>query len=654
MRWLHSLDRPGDPCSSIPAPARAVLLDSAPGSRSSSHSRLSSSNSTAHRAVSPATSPAVRAASPGAPFQRQPSRLSAVPPKNAPPRPAVRPPTSSFRIGKGTVPASVAVSRSNSEDRGVDKGKGKEQENAVGPESADCSSASTGSALSPGTSVSTPPSPLPVSTDPSVARSEKADTSRASPPVAAGSPTAVSPARQASSTSSASSSNGSSLHQSSSTRTSLSSAGSPLPDSLAPPSAKPESSRADVPKPAVVRGGVLKGKETLKKEKKKEDRAKNRVAVVTESESDDSALVSPPTASSSTLPTIKEPSRSPLPPKPQQSPIPAPALATAPPSPVVRPPTVSGQASAKGIQLPSFTKRASISGLRDEAEPESSSATAKKRRKLLNNVGVDDTTSGQEPRDRSVSGGSPKPPPSRAPTPASPKLPSAPSSAATHTSTSSAAAGKKRLRRENWNYSSSSDDDGDVPKAPAVVADAKGREREKKHRRTTGSSIRSGSEAEDVGAARGRAQARVPVHLQPVDLRSRSVGSPLRASVVVVSRPVATSAAVPTSAPASVAPSPNPGAPAPAPPAKVKSGPPSEYCITDAAMYETYRTRFEDGYKPYAELHARLMRERDVVLHGGKEEFDIDEVEKLVKRSGRERAALLGIKEAIAEWNSRV
>ncbi|KAJ8293020.1 hypothetical protein OF846_003736 [Rhodotorula toruloides] len=227
---------------------RAVLLDAVPSTsknRSASHSRLLHSTSSRPHTPLPSSAPASRTASPSS-TTRQPSRLTAVPPKTPhPPGPA---PSSTFRIGKGTVPSSIAVSRSSSSSSsGV---------------SVSLASIANGTAPSP---------PRPAA--------PSASTSLPLPP---------SPQRQTSTSSTASSSSSEvSLLQ----KTIASGASATSPESLpiAETAAKADKGKAGATeepetkveeKPAApVRaggGGVLKGKESLKKEKRREERAKDR------------------------------------------------------------------------------------------------------------------------------------------------------------------------------------------------------------------------------------------------------------------------------------------------------------------------------------------------------------------------------------------
>ncbi|BGP34075.1 hypothetical protein JCM10296v2_005890 [Rhodotorula toruloides] len=227
---------------------RAVLLDSAPStskSRSASHSRLLPSSSSRPHTPLPSSAPASRTASPSS-TPRQPSRLTAVPPK--PPHPPGPAPSSTFRIGKGIVPSSIALSRSSSSSSS----------------GASVSLASIANGTAP-----SPPRPA----------APSASTSLPLPP---------SPQRQTSTSSTASSSSSEvSLLQ----KTIASGASATSPESLplAETVAKAdkgkvvatEESEAKVEeKPAApVRaggGGVLKGKESLKKEKRREERAKDR------------------------------------------------------------------------------------------------------------------------------------------------------------------------------------------------------------------------------------------------------------------------------------------------------------------------------------------------------------------------------------------
>ncbi|KAL8284146.1 hypothetical protein RQP46_004895 [Phenoliferia psychrophenolica] len=530
----------------------------------------------------------------------------------------------SFRIGKGTVPASLSMSRGNSSEGKADDSHPQQHD----------SGASTGPAPSPATSVSTPPSPAVSAVD---ARLKPAPGASASPPAA----------RQASSSSSSTSSSGSSsVHQSSSTFTSQSSGRSPLivpsappkPD-LPPPPHKP-SSVAAAAGAAVARGGVMKGKETLKKEKKKEERAKGRTVstpIITASDDEEEEPL--------TQTTLAPPPSSKKPQSGSPKATHEASLAALPKSPVSAATQLPG-ALPKSVQLPSFTKRASTTDLRDESE--AAAAANKKRRKLLGGAGDDDSGSR-----------------SRAPTPGgSPRQ----SSSGMHKSTSSASLSsangpKKRARKEERWYSSSDEDEDDREPGRLSAPGSKDLDRDKKRRRSSignggagaAASGRSGSEAEDGAAStsRGRPATRVPSHLQPVDPKHKT-GSPLRPSIVVVSRPIATPTPPPPPPTGSTS-----SADAHPPSKKSTVAPPpattpaSEYHIADAATYEVYKTRFEDAYGPYADLHKRLVRERDECVAGGREEFDVDEVDKLVKRIGKERAALAGIQDAIADWARR-
>lgn len=229
----------------------AVLLDSAPSTtknRSASHSRLLASTSSRPHTPIPSSAPGSRTASPSS-TPRQPSRLTAVPPK--PPHPPGPAPSSTFRIGKGSVPNSIALSRSSS-------------------------SSSSGASVSLASIVNgTAPSPP----DPAASSA-----STAVPPPAE-------PQRQASTSSTASSSSSEvSLLQ----KTIASGASATSPESLplAETAAKVDKGKAVAvaeelmakgeEKPAApVRaggGGVLKGKESLKKEKRREERAKDRTS----------------------------------------------------------------------------------------------------------------------------------------------------------------------------------------------------------------------------------------------------------------------------------------------------------------------------------------------------------------------------------------
>ncbi|KPV73642.1 uncharacterized protein RHOBADRAFT_45603 [Rhodotorula graminis WP1] len=219
---------------------RAVLLDSAPTklhARSLSHNRPSRPHAPLG---GPASAPSSRTASPAS-TGRQPSRLTAVPPK---------PPTSSsFRIGKGTVPSSIALARGASSSS---------------------SSGTGGGAASP----------------PRVAAASTAV------PDAVGAPVA---ARQDSASSSTSSSSETSLLQKTSGASVTSPESLTLGDTTkaaAPPRADdkgldPSPAAATAAKSAVrAGGGLMKGKETLKKEKRRDERAKERGSVPAKRSSD--------------------------------------------------------------------------------------------------------------------------------------------------------------------------------------------------------------------------------------------------------------------------------------------------------------------------------------------------------------------------------
>ncbi|KAK4705819.1 hypothetical protein P7C70_g389, partial [Phenoliferia sp. Uapishka_3] len=596
---------------------RAVLLDSAPKSgRASSHTRPLSSSSSAKRTLSPAGSAGSRAPSPA---QRPPSRLSAVPVKNVPRPSAVRPPTSSFRIGKGTVPASLSMSRSNSNE---DKGSGAEG----GTPAESAGTTSTGPGLSPATSVSTPPSPAVTAVEVHSAKPNDAPLAASAPGYPAGRQTS------SSSSSTSSQSHDSSLHQSSSTVTSQSShrstnhvsAVAPLP-----PAPIPTTKLEPPKKAAVARGGVMKGKDTLKKEKRTEERAKGRVLsapIIRDSDDEDAAGSSTSTSKQSSLPSLKAAkSISSL--AAPKSPVSAAPPALAPPS----------RALPKAVQLPSFTKRASTTDLRGEPESGNTTAADKKRRKLLNGAAGDDDGHSSKSKSRS---------------------PSIPGVSKTSASSDRSAAGgsssstKKRPRREERWYSSSDEDEVVPPRDSSTKnTTSVNKDREKRLKIDPYSSARSGSEAED---ARGRAPVRVPSHLKPQESRSK-VGSPLRPNIVVVSRPVATPAVPPSAPPPAPAPvsstvaDPPPAAPAPTATKKASILPP-EYQVPDLATYDSQRAKFEALYKSYSDLHKTLMSERDVCINGGRPNFDVDEVEKLVKRIERERNVLKSIKEGLVEW----
>ncbi|GAA5891186.1 hypothetical protein JCM8208_002532 [Rhodotorula glutinis] len=224
---------------------RAVLLDSAPAklhARSLSHNRPSRPHTPLG---GPASAPSSRTASPASTV-RQPSRLTAVPPK---------PPTSSsFRIGKGTVPSSIALSRGTS------------------------SSSSSGT----GGGAASPPRVAALA-----AASDVVD--------------APATARQDSASSSASSSSETSLLQKTSGASVTSPESLTLGDTTKaaqaerddkPVAATPRAGDKDVPAagaakgPVRAGGGLMKGKETLKKEKKREERAKGRGSVPAKRSSD--------------------------------------------------------------------------------------------------------------------------------------------------------------------------------------------------------------------------------------------------------------------------------------------------------------------------------------------------------------------------------
>lgn len=227
-------------------PDRAVLLDSVPAkahSRSASHNRPTRPHTPLG---GPASAPTSRTASPASTV-RQPSRLTAVPPK---------PPTgSTFRIGKGTVPSSIALSRGAS------------------------SSSSSGTG---GGGAASPP--------------------RAEAVAAAGASAAPAAARQDSATSSVSSSSETSLLQKASGASVTSPESLPLvevtKDKPAPLQTdapkgpgngldEPEAASATARKsPVRAGGGLMKGKETLKKEKRREERAKERASAPTKRPSD--------------------------------------------------------------------------------------------------------------------------------------------------------------------------------------------------------------------------------------------------------------------------------------------------------------------------------------------------------------------------------
>ncbi|GAA6046947.1 hypothetical protein JCM3770_003444 [Rhodotorula araucariae] len=209
---------------------RAVLLDSAPSKAFSRSSSLNRSVSRAHTplSVGPSSAPTSRTASPVT-ATRQPSRLTAVPPK---------PPTgSTFRIGKGAVPASIALSRGTS------------------------SSSSSGT----GGGAGSPPRPAPA-------------------PESAAENAVPAAARQdstSSTSSGATSSEASLLHKtrgaSVTSPESLTLAEAVKPAPLLPPRTEGRAPEAAITKsPVRAGGGLMKGKETLKKGKRRDERVRDR------------------------------------------------------------------------------------------------------------------------------------------------------------------------------------------------------------------------------------------------------------------------------------------------------------------------------------------------------------------------------------------
>ncbi|KAI5480048.1 hypothetical protein MNV49_002013 [Pseudohyphozyma bogoriensis] len=567
---------------------RAVLLDSAPNSRASSHTRSPSLNG--GRNLSPAGTGS-RNPSPAAPFHRPPSRLSAVPPKptastsSAKLPVPVKPPTSSFRIGKGAVPASM--SRSSSKDKKEQEDNRKAGTSPSGGESPENGGVSTGPAPSPSTSVSTPPSPaIPLITT----KPDDVDAPLSAPPppapstaASAKSPEAVSPARQDSASSSSNDSTDSLLKSSTSTRTSLSSAGSPgaleaIAEALVPEVKKQQ-----------PRGGIMKGKETLKREKKKEERSKSKVlskATIDTSDEEEGEIESAPRVEP---PAPRKPASSP--PTTTKSAIPTITRSPVAPTPALPP------------------KR--TSDVYDD-EASTSSSAAKKKRKLLNNLGGDDDDSHRGRSSSASRAGSQEV--SRAPTPRGASMAKSQSEASAASGTS-----KKRGRTTEAWYSSSEDESESLPTArpkPVII------KRDKKAR--TSSVGAGGSDIEVRGRSLMGAAA---LHLQN---QKGAAGSPLRAS--------------------SVAEEPSKSAS----PSLVPSAAKSLYFIDSRTTYERRKKDFMEAYTPYSELHARLMREKEVMVSGqGREEFEVDEVEKLVKRLEKQREALEGIRLAIEEYLSK-
>ncbi|GAA5854634.1 hypothetical protein JCM9279_001128 [Rhodotorula babjevae] len=229
---------------------RAVLLESAPAklhARSVSHTRPSRPHAPLG---GPASAPSSRTASPASTV-RQPSRLTAVPPK---------PPTSSsFRIGKGAVPSSIALSRGTSSSSSSGTGGGAASPPRAAAPAADAvgsTAAARQDSASSSSSSSSEKSLLQKASGASVTSPESlalADSSKAQAGERDDKPAAASPPSR------------------------------PGDKALEPPPAT-----APAPAKGAVRagGGLMKGKETLKKEKRRDERAKERGSVPAKRSSD--------------------------------------------------------------------------------------------------------------------------------------------------------------------------------------------------------------------------------------------------------------------------------------------------------------------------------------------------------------------------------
>lgn len=237
----------------------------------------------------------------------------------------------------------------------------------------------------------------------------------------------------------------------------------------------------------------------------------------------------------------------------------------------------------------SLAKKVSQSSVQSDRDLESD-PSGKKRRKLLN--GVADEPS----RNRKGSAS-----PARAPTPISSPRPVKPTKDGS----------KKRAKPERW--FSSSDDDEDAEGEEDVDLTVRPSEGADKRRRTN-----SNEPAAKPDLDRGRHSLKVGSHLASAS--PRIAGSPLRASSTL-------------------------------PP--VIDIPLSIIRINSRKEYDNLATQFNDGFKPYAKLHAQLEAERETLENGEDGELDEGDTERLVRRVETMRSRLEGVKAAMADWVMR-
>ncbi|GAA5969414.1 hypothetical protein JCM11641_008108 [Rhodosporidiobolus odoratus] len=593
---------------------RAVLLDAAPGSRSSSHNRSASAN----RAISPAGLPS-RTASPhpsSAVLQRQPSRLMAVPAKA---------PTSSFRIGKGTIPSSIALSRNTSASS-----LSAPSPPPAAPPAASAAPLPTG--LTVASTAGSPPRP---------AASELA------PPSDSTSAHTRNPSRQSSTSSTASSSSSASTllanPSSATNRTSLSSGASVTsPESLpfveiTPAQGSDKATSAEPKKTARAGGGgMLKGKETLKKEKKQEERAKDKLSAAPSSAKSGTAALKgskPNSAASNGSAAANKAKR------------PADTSDSSGDSDARRSGQVKGKGKGKGKvddkcdgerdakkrKLGAETESGSGKEARSPAAPASKPLKTITTTVVKKNTAATPSTSREREKARAKEKergsasetGSKERSKDKAKEREREKLKSGyGEKRRTREEEDSSASLKKKKREvqtERW-YSSSDEDEPARPSKPS---------------RPTNSSASRSSTRDSTTATAPKPRASPSAASAPLTNGHTKphVGSPLRTTI--------SSASLHPPPPAS-----------PRPPVTLPSIPPHPpVVVSSATEFTTTKFRFLELYASYASLHSKLAEERYRLEKGEKGSMEADDGRGAFEKLGKMRAELEAVKAGMASWS---
>ncbi|BGP18550.1 hypothetical protein JCM10213v2_006616 [Rhodosporidiobolus nylandii] len=582
---------------------RAVLLDTAPGSRSSSHTRSTSAN----RHLSPAGSVPSRTSSPvpsasAAHASRPPSRLSAVPPKLP-----VKPPTSSFHIGTGRVPTTLPVSRSSSGSGSAAASPPQSSAAVAAP-----STSNTASAASPPHPSAELALPVPQLHVPSRQSSSSSTTSISS----------------TASTLLAKTAEGHSLSSGTSV-TSPESLPLPIPSeggaNVTTPQEKAEAKPPEEPKKPVRAGGggLLKGKESLKKEKRKEERARERGT----------------SAAGTAAPS----------PRGKAADLPPAAKAA-------KAKRVEGEdASTDAEGRRSASAKAKGKGKADEPLARKDDEHDAKKRKLAARSSGTDSDAGSA---------SERPKPKKAITTTLVKRTSGSAAASSRERESEAASSshgatpgskERNKRRER-------EEAGRSPTAASGAHKKKKQKREKPERWYSSS---SGDDAEADPRARS-AVGKDAEKLKPTDSRSPSrdslkphpspsassallpnghakpiPGSPLRKSTSIASHQPPPHA------------SPRPLTSASSLPAIAISIPPHPPVPVDSSTaFVAAKLRFLELYASYAALHSQLAEERFRLERGEPPHLAKDEGREKVERCGRMRAQLEAVKEGMTQWKA--